>query len=1709
MNERHPVEKSPPYHVVIWIIAGLVAAAVVYGLVQKANVPPVQPPLPPPANQAARDGKQPAPAGAPGGEQPVALPKIPFADVTREAGITFSHDGGATGEKMLPESGGSGCAWIDYDNDGDPDLLLISGKGWEWNPSSNDGRPKNVLALYRNDQGKFTDVTAETGLAGDFYGQGAAVGDYDADGDDDVLITALGSIHFYRNNNGKFSDVSADSGVKVDSTDWPTSAGFFDYDRDGDLDLFVVNYVRWTREADQKAERRVPGLGRSYAHPEGFEATYDYLFRNDGGRFTDVSAAAGIRVSDKASGKPLGKGLAVTFVDFDRDGWLDVFVSNDTVPHFLFRNRGDGTFEEVAAQRRVALNAEGAATSGMSADAAWIRNDDELVIAVGNFADERTSFFVSSRDGDRVAFTDESMEAGVGGPTRDMLTWGLLFDDFDLDRRVDLVQTNGHLEETIQSVQPNQTYAQRGQFFWNRGGTGPRVFAELPADSIGDLAKPIVGRSLASADIDGDGDLDLVITAAGGPPRLLRNDQSGSKHWLRVKLAGPAGNPHGIGALIELRTAGVTQRRALMPTRSYLAQTEPIATFGLGDASEIESLNITWPDGTEQTVIVNGVDRVLTVQKDVQSFAVLGNIAKAQLENKDYQKAVATIERALKLKPDSLAMRRNLARARFLWGQFPEAMDELRRLDEQAPSAATAYLTGLAAMHLADAQKLPPAEAVAPLQRAVELDPNEAALQYQLAVALANAGQADAADQHFQKTIDLDPLHGQAQNRLAMRIRRDPDQQERYRELMRDYRRIQAIKGEKLRNEATFEVCRYTDPEPPEIDSPPAVQPAPAANFVVADVVPQATANTAERLPPLSAVAPLFLDENGRYELVGVSPAGELVLISFDDSGRAKVIARNETPLGAVGNDAIVLVGNTLRDPLPVANDGGQNGPATVEGDRPEIAIVTPARSWLVRFQTNKGFVDLTAASNLSAAAGHMARWVDLDHDGDIDLCVGSAEGFKAWRNNGDGTFAEATAQFVLADAGPASDMGAADFEGTNMSVDLVIAGPRGTSLWKTELQGQYLQDADAAARWPAAQRVFVDDFNNDSLPDVVFVSPDQLTLSITRGQGLKQTATGLDSLDAAVPLDVDNDGRLDVALLGRAGNERKAIVLRNSGGQFSDPAEPLPNAAAVRRDSLWALDIDGDCDTDLLMIDQDGRLRALRNEPAAGNRQLKLALRSNVDQTSPIGTRVEVRRDAFAASRWTQFELPIEIGVGQRTRIDTVQTLWMNGLARNEIGVDVDCKPLRITIVEFMKTNSCPFLYAWIDGEWQFMTDLLGIAPLNVAVARGVGLPPDPDEVALLGPAERFADGPLAARLRISTELREATYLDQVRLLAVDHPADVSIFSRDRVAMTGVDGKQWIAGRGPLAPRSAVGSDGIDRTAALAREEGVFADPGRVIPPPVVGFTEPLSIELDFGDPGDTGNLFLALTGWYRFGTSSSNIAASQRGDLKFIWPRLEVLNADGKWQLVEDMIGLPAGNTKTIVCDLAGKLPPGARRFRLTSTFEVRWDRVALYHAVPAEQIRVSEAAPAAGNLQWHGFHDVAAASVDQPHVPHLARASDFPPWFAALAGWCTRYGDVRPLISAADQKLAILNAGDGATIEFPAAVLPPREPSTARTLLLYSVGWVKSGDPNDTMPLRITPFPGSDAPASDADGGDWQLEYNTRWVPGDRFAPFRSRK
>ena len=526
----------------------------------------------------------------------VAVPRIVFTDVARPAGIDFQHVTGAYGERLLPETMGGGVAFLDHDNDGDQDLLLVDSGVWPWR---GEGAAQRTLRLFRNrGDGLFDEVSAEAGLDQSLYGMGVAVGDYDADGHVDVFVTAVGHNLLLRNRDGlAFEDVTAATGVGGAANAWSTGAAFFDADGDDDLDLFVCNYVGWSPEIDRAVDFRLTGIGRAYGPPTDFPGTDSYLYRNDGGIFTDVSADAGIQVANPSTGAPVGKGLAVLPVDLDDDGRLDLVLANDTVRNFVFHNQGGGRFQEVGIDTGLAFDNTGSATGAMGVDALRYDGDALLGIAIGNFANEMSSFYVT-RPGESV-FSDDAIVAGIGAPSRRALTFGLAFVDADLDGRRDLIAANGHVEPEIQRVQASQTYAQPAQLFWNCGPDCPRRF--VLADDIGDLATPRIGRGLAYADIDGDGDLDLALTQAGGRFALLRNDQNHGHNWARFTLRGNGANPNAIGARITITAAGLKQTRTVMPTRSYLSQVELPITIGLGNATVVQQVDVTWPDGVRDS----------------------------------------------------------------------------------------------------------------------------------------------------------------------------------------------------------------------------------------------------------------------------------------------------------------------------------------------------------------------------------------------------------------------------------------------------------------------------------------------------------------------------------------------------------------------------------------------------------------------------------------------------------------------------------------------------------------------------------------------------------------------------------------------------------------------------------------------------------------------------------------------------------------------------------------------------------------------------------------------------------------------------------------------------------------------------------------------------------------------------------------------------
>ncbi len=511
-----------------------------------------------------------------------AIPGFRLVDVTSAAGIQFRHNNGAYGGKLLPETLGSGCAFLDYDADGWQDILLINGMDWPQHK-----RQRTTLRLYRNNRdGTFTDVTRRAGLDVEMYGMGVAIGDYNNDGFADILVTCVGQNRLFRNTGkGTFADVTRSSGLDGRLA-LSTSALWFDYDRDGLLDLFVCNYVKWSAEHDVFCS--LDGKHKSYCTPEAYRGETCWLFHNRGdGTFEDVTAKSGI--FDTSS-----KSLGVAMLDYDRDSWPDLLVANDTQPNKLYRNQRNGTFKDVAVEAGIAFSAEGKARAGMGVDAADFDYSGFPGVAITNFDNEMIGLYRPAANG---TYNDVAVQAGVGLASQNTLGFGCAFLDANLDGALDLVVANGHIDDTVRNIRGNVGYAQPPQIFLNNG---QGKFQDVAA-SIGDaFIQPKVGRGLCYADFDRDGDLDILMTTNNGPAYLYRNDQLAGNHSIRFRLTGTKSNRDAIGAMVRVEHEGSTQERLVKGGSSYLSQSELPVIFGLGKRDKIDRVTIEWPSGRSE-----------------------------------------------------------------------------------------------------------------------------------------------------------------------------------------------------------------------------------------------------------------------------------------------------------------------------------------------------------------------------------------------------------------------------------------------------------------------------------------------------------------------------------------------------------------------------------------------------------------------------------------------------------------------------------------------------------------------------------------------------------------------------------------------------------------------------------------------------------------------------------------------------------------------------------------------------------------------------------------------------------------------------------------------------------------------------------------------------------------------------------------------------
>jgi hypothetical protein len=501
-----------------------------------------------------------------------------FVEIAKKSGVDFVHNSGAFGQKYLPETMGAGGAFIDYDNDGWQDILLVNGKDWPGHPTGKRQTP----ALYRNNgDGTFTDVTAQAGLAVKLYGMGVAAADYDNDGDADVYISCLEEDRLFQNRgNGKFVDVTKQAGIH--NPGFGTSCAWLDYDKDGNLDLYVANYIEWTIETDLFCT--LDGTNKSYCTPESYPGQSSRLFRNRGdGTFTDVSRIA--RIED-----PTSKSLGVCVFDYNNDGWPDIFEANDTQPNKLYQNNGDGTFIERGMIVGIAYNEHGVARGAMGIDAGDYDGGGRESLVIGNFSNEMINLYHNEGE----LFIDDAPISNIGNASLLTLAFGCFFFDFDLDGKLDIFVANGHVENEINTVQRNVTYAQPPHLFRNLGNG---KFEDVASRVGADLQKPVVGRGAAYGDIDNDGDWDILVTTSNGPALLFRNDGGNQNNWIKLKLVGGKSNRSGVGATVTVKSKSGTQTRTLKSGASYCSQSELSMIFGIGKDAQINEIQVAWPSG--------------------------------------------------------------------------------------------------------------------------------------------------------------------------------------------------------------------------------------------------------------------------------------------------------------------------------------------------------------------------------------------------------------------------------------------------------------------------------------------------------------------------------------------------------------------------------------------------------------------------------------------------------------------------------------------------------------------------------------------------------------------------------------------------------------------------------------------------------------------------------------------------------------------------------------------------------------------------------------------------------------------------------------------------------------------------------------------------------------------------------------------------------
>ncbi len=1043
------------------------------------------------------------------------------------------------------------------------------------------------------------------------------------------------------------------------------------------------------------------------------------------------------------------------------------------------------------------------------------------------------------------------------------------------------------------------------------------------------------------------------------------------------------------------------------------------------------------------------------------------NAGKTYYEAGEAQKAVEAFTRALKSKPTEIDLLLNLANAHRLANHPAQVIKYAQEaLAIDIDLAAGHFLVGCAYLRLNQAT-----EATKALQQAYDIDNTVGAVGYLLGKAQLAAGNAEEAVALLEEVVAFEEDHLGAAYSLSRALVAVGRTDEAKAALELHQRRI-AGKSMPTRPGA-WEECLYTE-------------------VLIPFKLEQ---------PDTEGIAVTFVDDTARAFAGNAAQfAGPFGVIDFNHDGNNSLFVRTRT-----NTFRTLLNTNAVFTPVGFefpAIEGARYSRCLVgdlNNDRfDDVLMLGDQGSHAYRFATNGLARDLSKFSKLASLKAIDGIMADIDFTGKLDLLAiqpGDA-GLKVFRNLGSIYFKDISKTSGI----PTQITGALklvmdDWNNDDM-LDLFIPRTGEPPMYLQKNRGAAHSPTNTLPTLPSATALATGDLNNDLRVDLVCLANGQLEITFN-GLEEKQVLPLAKGSTAVHLLDYDNDGWLD---LFATGDGVQGYRNRGSAG-FADSTAALGlDAFNGQVSQLAAADIDRDGDSDLLLAHESG-LKYLRNDGGNANRQLKIRLYGNRSNASGLGIQIETVTTGLRIKR-TVHSLPVEIGVGKNELLNSLNARWFDLSLFN---LDVQVKPDEtVTLTELiLPTGSCPYLYAWDGEKHRFVTDLLGASPLGLPVAEGVYIDADPDEIVWIGDETNFKPIDGNYRLQLTEELREILYLDEAKLLAVDVPSGAEVHPTTKLRPSGPyppAGLTALAKRKPL--RRARRSDGLDATAALQANDSQWVSPVELRLPQLRGLAKRFSLELDFG-PLDTGApLALAMTGWLHFGGGMANIAASHHTDLPFPFPTLEAQLADGNWQKVDATVGAPVGKTKTIVVDLDGKLPNGAKQLRLSTAFEIHWNRIALFEktALPS----VTEMHPTTTDLHWHGYGAKEDLPSHLPLTPIHDQTSDTPNWRITPSGWVTRYGDVDELIAAKDNQLPLIAAGDELTLDFDAAKLPSQPPGTTRHFFLFTSGWDKDADFHVAQGWTVEPLPwhGMDAQRYGRESRPrlddaWIKKYNTRWI------------